>query len=129
MRTVRGFRKYIYIYCTKSETVYFPRDIFGNHPLNGKVIGEFVCDKVVEFENSMYEPAFQETSVLSCVDYEELALYLGKKDIGYGWHISDLVIYDEPMCLGDFNHCGVNYHFNPVVTKPPQSWCYVERSF
>lgn len=39
---------------------------------------------------------------------------------------SDLKIYDKPRELGDFHHCGENYHFNPVVTKPPQSWCYVE---
>lgn len=122
----------VYIYCTANKQgVNDLLEIHGTdgkiRKANGKVIGEFVCDKVVEFENSMYEPAFHETSVLSCVDYEELTLYLDKKDIGYGWHISDLVIYDEPMYLDDFNHCGVNYHFNPVITKPPQSWCYVER--
>lgn len=121
-----------YIYCTANKQgAHDLLEIHGTdekiRKANGKVIGEFVCDKVVKFENSMFEPEFQETSVLSCVDYEELALYLGSKDFGYGWHISDLKIYDEPKELSDFKHCGVNYHYNPIITRPPQSWCYVEK--
>lgn len=118
-----------YIYCTKDFSLgeLYTSDEFMADSVQGKVIGEFVCDKVVKFENSMFEPEFQETSVLSCVDYEELALYLGSKDFGYGWHISDLKIYDDPKELSEFRHCGVNYHFNPIITRPPQSWCYVEK--
>ena len=33
----------------------------------------------------------------------------------YGWHISDLKIYDTPKELSDFG-----------LKRPPQSWCYVE---
>ena len=112
------FKVYIY------QTLH--RENNGRTYSDGKVIGEFVCDKIVEFENSFYEPAFGETSDLSCVGYDDLAKYLGKKDYGYGWHISNLVIYDKPKELGEFKHCGVNYHYNPPITRPPQSWCYVE---
>ena len=96
--TMGGLPKHIYNENLEKESIY------ANHPdiINGKVICEFVCDKVVEFENSMYEPEFDETSYLSCVGYDELALYLGKNDVGYGWHISDLVIYDKPKELGEF---------------------------
>ena len=124
-----------------------------NGGYNGKVIGEFVCDKVVEFENSMYESSFVETSVLSCVVLEELALYLGKNDFGYGWHISNLKIYDKPKELSEFaticeglkpyqcEKCEYSYtesnesigvyhecccnNLKPLK-RPPQSWCYVE---
>ena len=33
----------------------------------------------------------------------------------YGWHISDLVIYDKPKQLSEFN-----------INRAPQSWCYVQ---
>lgn len=33
----------------------------------------------------------------------------------FGWRISDLVIYDEPMELREFG-----------VDRAPQSWCYTE---
>jgi hypothetical protein len=29
---------------------------------------------------------------------------MGKQNYGYGWHISDLVIYDQPKALGEFSH-------------------------
>jgi predicted transcriptional regulator len=136
-----------YIYCTNR-----PFDITDIQDLNvesvkktafgrGKVIGEFVCDKIVKFENSFYEPAFEETSYLSCVGYDELAKYFGNNDYGYGWHISDLKIYDKPKELSEFKKpCDrfldcitckrlVRNDFlscDNIITRPPQSWCYVE---
>ena len=113
---------------------------------NGKIIGEFVCDKVVEFENSWYDPAFYETAERSCLGVEDLAIYIGKKDFGYGWHISDLVIYDKPRDLSEFKRiCDENCQsckyavwqtsavaYEPYIVdcspikRPPQSWCYIE---
>ena len=52
-----------------------------------------------------------------CVS-EELLDYLGDHN-GYGWHISDLVIYDHPRKLSEF------YCHKPLV-RPPMDWCYVE---
>lgn len=95
-----------------------------------KVIGEFVCDKIVKFENSWYDPAFGETSDLSCVGWDELARYIGKNDYGYGWHITDLVIYDKPRELSEFKVAAYRYgsiHLKPrSIIRPPQSWFYVE---
>ena len=95
---------------------------------NGKVIGEFVCDKVFDICIEMSSPDDLPGYPFpcTCLTDKEILQYLGNGKTGYGWHISDLVIYDEPKPLSDFNHCGVNYHFNPPITRPPQSWCYVE---
>lgn len=103
---------------------------------NGKVIGEFMCDKIDEFHEFELEPRGDyEEQILkdflknTCLSYEEVQSYRANlpffKPI-YGWHISDLKIYDKPKELSEFRHCGENYHFNPIVTRPPQSWCYVE---
>ena len=144
-----------YIYCTKSKDGILYRRSRNNFlglgwvydPLDGKVIGEFVCDKVVQFTNKLYDEALEETVTLSCVPMYDILVYLGKKNCGYGWHISDLVIYDKPRELSEFkpycdkrcldgNSC--KYHewiewygsdccTRPkTLTRPPQSWVYVE---
>lgn len=79
----------------------------------------------------------------SCLKWEELRKYIGQ-DIHefYGWHISDLKIYNIPKELSDFRKpCYVNeeicyacqhtWYFDytkgcdGIITRPPQSWCYV----
>lgn len=47
----------------------------------------------------------------------------------YGWHISDLVIYDKPRELSEFTGLRkTKFGYAPIkITRPPQSWCYVER--
>lgn len=121
----------------------------------GKVIGEFVCDKIEEYKYE-YCPHPEigmnfdccdnwwdiddEDLEKSCLSYEEFKKYADKSvnvnDIIYGWHISDLKIYDKPKELEEFkryyecgnNSCGTcdkcdkDYH----LKKPPQSWCYVD---
>lgn len=138
-----------YIYCTKGEPLMKTagndcfidkqyrqgENLYGLYEfLNGKVIGEFMCDKVVQFENDCYTPAFEETAELSCVDWEELALYLVGKEIGYGWHISDLVIYDKPKELSEFRSYNVSTYIDEefglpmpthIIKRPFQSWGYV----
>lgn len=71
-----------------------------------------------------------------------------KKYEFYAWHISDLVIYDKPKELSEFYHScnpsandgscygcryavGLSHETGGVIcenvlTRPPQSWCYVE---
>lgn len=73
----------------------------------GKVIGEFVCDCMYGISNFLPYDDEPHHSVLPCVleetcleDYE-IDEYLGAKD-GYGWHISNLVIYDRPRELSEF---------------------------
>ena len=90
--------------------------------LNGQVIGEFICDKVYLIKNQgiRFSVADEEQSVTneiarqSCLYYVDMLDYLGNKD-GYGWHISDLKIYDKPLLLSELG-----------VTRPPQSYMYVE---
>lgn len=122
-----------YIYCTKG-TPYLNRhnghlyleynDILGGkgnglyERLNGKVIGEFVCDKYDEFEPTNAGVRFRRFLALheTCLSLEEIRKYLNGS-VGYGWRISDLVIYDKPKELGKLQK------INP---KAPQSWRYVE---
>ncbi len=149
-----------YIYCTKPGTsdpneVLETHDGEGNiHRCNGKVIGEFVCDRLVPirvFDNgSIQFWSFYNLS-RSCLSYDELANYIGNGKKGYGWQISDLVIYDKPKELAEFffppekfcekQYCGGcpkeqtpdaygDYYFDcewkRTIMRPPQSWCYVE---
>ena len=113
-----------YIYCTKD--FYRKGDGYFQGKCCGKVIGEFVCDKITEFYPTM--------------DLNRLTSN----------HISDLVIYDEPKdidvfkkpCLHDCKNCEYWYSGSPidyeppycewedcVITRPPQSWCYVEEAY
>ncbi len=118
-------------------------DCFQCELLNGKVIGEYVCDKIIEY------PAFQLIDAyiipflqqsLTCLTQEELWQY-GKGKTLYGWHISDLKIYDKPKELSEFfgackqpkgTDCSVcrdnREHTCKSLTHPPQSWCYVEEA-
>ena len=50
--------------------------------------------------------------------FEDLRNYIGENFHNipfYSWHISDLVIYDKPKQLSEFN-----------INRAPQSWCYVQ---
>jgi len=104
----------------------------------GKVIGEFTCDDV--------KPIFAQDFIVredairaikgSCLTPQEVKDYAGwKKGIQlfdckelYGWHISNLVIYDSPRELKEFRGLReTKFGFEPVaLTRPPQSWYYVE---
>ena len=135
----------VYIYATKSGN----RLVLKNDKvyeiskyITGKVIGEFVCDKICEFEfleNGEFQCRNPVYLGQSCLTYDELINYIGKNKIGYGWHISDLVIYDEPKELSEFKHWkkfdwwDYGHHTNKPqwelrsIERPPQSWCYVEK--
>lgn len=110
--------------------------------LNGKVIGEFTCDRIFPinvFDNGSIQNWIFEQMERSCLTYEELADYIGNDRTGYGWHISDLEIYDKPKELSKFerpyecNECDAKWatecnacHEEGKIKRPPQSWCYVE---
>ncbi len=105
---------------------------------NGKVIGEFVCYAVTNlFSDSRYW--INETDMLRIrMTSEEIKEYAKGANGLYGWHISDLVIYDEPRGLSEFKRCHMcQYYANCAeheyscdgawsITRPPRSWCYVE---
>ena len=98
-----------YIYCTKAPKgwVRFDRNV----QLDTKVIGEFICDTIITDHTFGHDPLFYAMSGMTAV---EIAVYCTERNM-YGWHISNLKIYDKPKELSEFK-----------VTRPPQSWCYVE---
>lgn len=152
-----------YIYCTKDKHLAFMQNRFGTKLIacmdaetaipvggavgNGKIIGEFTCDRIYELAPLNHAP--DDVEKQACLTREEIVNYL--KGTGYGWHIFDLEIYDQPKELNEFRfppelycekeRCGscpcdqaadVNgeYSFDcewkRPLTRAPQSWCYVE---
>lgn len=111
-----AWNKRVLIYCSKN------RKSFNRIPkqyqpfmekLLGKVVGEFVCDMIynlfpwgagigVSDENDkLVDP--QDFVNWSCVEEEKIVDYIGIEcGEGYGWHISDLKIYDKPKELDEF---------------------------
>lgn len=116
----------------------------------GRVIGEFVCDRIdtmIGLLSNTHTPSDkEEVEKATCLTVQEITEYLKPKNggfgMGYGWHISDLKIYDKPRELGEFRKpcasCGLGYskylarymgcwdNCRKHITRPPQSWCYVE---
>lgn len=94
----------------------------------GKVIGEFVCDEIVCVLSHPTQfakrPLFHTKAMEdACLTRDELEAYAAGKDV-FGWHISDLKIYEEPRELSSFSKYGYG-QFVPIK-RPPQSWMYVE---
>ena len=118
-----------YIYCTSAKPYLYkeanpPFELFLDSELykgkgyddrlfSGKVIGEFVCDKVIKTcgwrlrgntqqcaKRTTDEEAFPE---LACLTIDEIVKYAGSENREVcGWHISDLRIYDKPKELSEF---------------------------
>lgn len=130
-----------YIYCTLPKYPHedfiatdYPRPQFYG---GGKVIGEFTCDRIYELAPLNHAP--DDVEKQACLTREEIVNYL--KGTGYGWHISDLLIYDQPRELSEFQRatdpcdsCHAEYTWECTgckklsgdIKRPPQSWCYVE---
>lgn len=98
-----------------------------------KVIGEFICNKIDEisvFETAIAVNGKQDNAILreSCLSFDELEQYIGYKYETklYGWRISNVIIYETPKNLNDFerweNGDSCPYY---RVQRAPQSWCYV----
>lgn len=123
----------------------------------GKVIGEFVCDRIDrigkrginnnfdycylslnEWGNDDIEIEITDIQK-SCISKSELNAYGANSSCLYGWHITDLKIYDEPKELSEFFYACKQPKGTDCsqcidrrektcysITRPPQSWCYVE---
>lgn len=133
-----------YIYCTKPrEKIFYHGEYYKDllykdfwsgellcgctmgDALNGKVIGEFVCDRIDTIDiiddpvmtyirvNQLSQHPDICITAETCLNINQLQRYLNDKK-GNGWHISDLKIYDEPQELSEFG-----------LTRSPQSWYYV----
>lgn len=120
-----------------------------NCPLgNGKVIGEFTCDRIYELETKARGGSYYvkgedwltacEIAQQSCLTLKDMHDYLHAQT-GYGWHITDLRIYDAPRELSEFerpyecNECDAKWatecnacHEEGKIKRAPQSWCYVQ---
>ena len=88
-----------YIYCTGGPMMYSAAINYGRQ----MVIGEFVCDRILDIVISSSDPnmsgyPFPGTGLTD----REIMDYLGNGKTGYGWHISELVIYDKPQPLSWF---------------------------
>lgn len=149
----------VYIYCTLSgSNEFFKENLHGDVTAwnrgkwgdkKGKVIGEFACDAIIEDKTFGHNAVF---NALACMSEIECAAYSTCSPI-YGWHISDLKIYDKPKELSEFYvlcdrcdkkaiRCEYGYEentengyysecmcdFKRPIKRPPQSWCYVEGS-
>lgn len=137
-----------YIYCTLPK---YPHEDFiaTDYPMpqfygGGKVIGEFTCERIVPITydgGRLWCPTNAAFSPATCLSQAEIIAYIGDKGRCYGWHISDLRIYDaskelsefKTLCRVDTDCCACPYYNytkmgcdGRVIGRPPQSWCYVD---
>lgn len=108
--------------------------------INGKVIGEFVCDKVY-FKNfhlrNVSTITLEELSELTCLSVDDLTKYADGKNL-YGFNITNLVIYETPKDISEFKQCHKCEYYEGCyeheyscdgtynLINPPRSWGYVE---
>ena len=83
--------------------------------LTSRVIGEFVCDRIdgICWASNSTMLGWKNTyNKNSCLTDNELYDY-SNGDLFYEWHISDLVIYDEPKDLSEFKRaCPPLFHIS-----------------
>lgn len=131
-----------YIYCTLPKYPHedfiatdYPRPQFYG---GGKVIGEFTCERIAPITydgGRLWCPTNAAFSPATCLSQEEIIAYIGDKGRCYGWHISDLRIYDTPrelsefktLCRVDADCCACPYYNytkmdcdGRVIGRPPQ---------
>lgn len=106
-----------------------------------KVIGEFICDEVEEFHEWELSPQgkfadfererLENFLTAACLSEEEVVRY--RENLPYfkplyGWHISDLKIYDKPKELREFYYCCKEMKANePRAGKYVSLSCYACR--
>ena len=119
-----------YIYCTKAKEGRFitARQFLAMWGKRQKVVGEFICDRVTDlFANSRFW--LNEDDILrTCLTVDEIRAYANGANELYGWHISNLKVYDHAHDLWEFTGLRqTKFGLAPgPITRPPQSWRYVE---
>lgn len=100
------------------------------------IIGEFMCDEIIEWQHDRghqyyvdypddctsyfpYLKCHSEATGLKCSEIENY----GKGKTLYGWHISDLKIYDTPKTLAEFYKCGAESFEELSDTEDLCSYC------
>lgn len=143
-----------YLYCTNGRFDITDIDDITSESVRvvsegrGKVIGEFVCRAVEKYDIDLggdYYRISDKESIQTCLDQTSLFKYGNGRDL-YGWHISDLKIYDTPKELSEFRKpcpheampcwicpsCDLDKDYYNLmqclntISRPPQSWQYVE---
>ena len=123
------WNKLVEIYCSKDKKSFnrIPKEY---QPLMqkflGKVAGKWFCDKIYDIKPyfdrpdllTQYECGWKHGEEFDCLSFGEMNSYL-LEDNGYGWHISDLKIYDKPKELSEFK----NLKGEPIK-RAFQSWGY-----
>lgn len=126
---------YISVSCGELDKLNYRTNTVGR--CNGKVIGEFTCDRIYELETKSHGGSYyvkgegqsttNEVARQSCLTLKDMRKYL-KAAKGHGWHISDLLIYDQPRELSKFTGLRTfkgGFELRKI-DRPPQSWCYVK---
>ncbi|MDE6156277.1 MAG: hypothetical protein K2F67_07565 [Eubacterium sp.] len=168
----------VYIYCTKDRLltkshnngkIYLSENKYksalekaGNLTLSGKVIGEYICDRIYQYTTCDFKDGTdiddKTMTKLSCLSKGEISDYeISPGQFGvFGWHISNLKIYDKPKELSKFikpcitpkncldcpyseENVSIEEYQKAIINnnvkqlmcmfkiyKAPQSWCYVE---
>ena len=112
-----------------------------SYGMQGKVIGEFVCDEIyVRPANVIYYGKGQEDYLdllkSACMTEREVLDYMGGQfnRETYFWRVTDLKIYDKPRELGEFGNYKTEwvqwYHSDDKVFYPLKrmsgSLCYID---
>ena len=132
-------------HCNEKDSCYSyaPKNV-GCYNGRGKVIGWFICNSVDEYPYDYCDGVDidDDTILETAIDREDINIYAKGKTL-YGWHISDLKIYDKPRELSEFSrpcsYSGLcfsckrtsfkkdgNLLCNTKITRPPKSWMHVE---
>ncbi len=120
-----------------------PKEFQGKYRKHfGKVGMQIVCDEVYEWKYDYCDGVDIDDDLIldTCLDREDINIYAKGKTL-YGWHISDLKIYDKPKpimqfykpCPIEIKNCpGCEFYSTYTgtcmnnITRPPQSYMYVE---
>ena len=135
-----SFKVYIYETHGVIDTPWIDEDGHLDFHGRGMVVGEFVCDYIYEDEHGEYADVFEDSGCVPLAEQKEYA----PNGILYGWHISELKMYDKPKRLSDFfapcrreycqdtcpqykrNNCDLFHNGRHPLNVAPKSWCYVE---
>ena len=159
------WNKVVHLYCSQDKKSFnrIPQEYREKYrKYLGKVGARFIGNKIEDFhcfilnpQNHYEQQKIDDILKITCLSSEELHNYLDERD-GYDlfsiWHISKLMVYDEPRELSEFRPivCKYNYDNECIykmnckhqqdtsawgyktfecarkITRPPQAWGYVE---
>lgn len=147
----------VYIYCTynKNPKLFYIRNfnVDGKEEIlmNGKIVAKFTLNRIESYDiHDATMQAFGVNNRLNdmlkdaCLTVEELDEYTKRNPFCLAWYIDNLVIFDKPMELGEFQQvckyrvktfvtgcsrkhkCAYEKERECIrtITRPPQSWFY-----